>query len=70
MGPWNFDAVLQQCPNIVTAEMNQTLNAEITMEEVHNAVFQMGPLKAPGSDGLNGQFYQHHWEDIKQGVFD
>lgn len=70
MGPRNFDPVLQQCPNIVTAEMNQTLNAEITTEEVHNAVFQMGPLKAPGSDGLNGQYYQHHWEDIKQGVFD
>lgn len=42
VGPWNFDPVLQQCPSIVTAEMNQLLNVEITMEDVHSAVFQMG----------------------------
>lgn len=39
--------------------------AAISSEEVKEAVFQLGSLKALGPDGLNGQFYQHFWEDIK-----
>jgi len=49
--------------------MNDDLLKPTTLEEVKEAVFQLGALKAPGSDGLNGQFYQHAWEDIKVDLF-
>jgi len=39
------------------------------MDEVKKAVFQMGATKAPGPDGLCGQFYHHYWTDIQQDVF-
>lgn len=39
------------------------------MEEVRKAVFQMGPLKAPGSDGFPGLFYQKYWEVVGDDVF-
>lgn len=50
-------------------EMNQKLTEAVTMKEVKEAVFQLGAMKAPGPDGMNGQFYQHHWEDLQQDVF-
>ncbi|XP_030477324.1 uncharacterized protein LOC115694334 [Syzygium oleosum] len=43
--------------------------AKVTMEEIKAAVFQMGATKAPGPDGLNGQFFQKHWEHVNQDVY-
>lgn len=39
------------------------------MEEVREAVFQMGALKAPGPDGFNGLFYQNAWDIIQTDLF-
>ncbi|XP_024004906.1 uncharacterized protein LOC112082048 [Eutrema salsugineum] len=36
----------------------------ITDNEVKEAVFQMGPDKAPGADGFTAAFYQQFWEQI------
>lgn len=69
-GHRNFHPVLQQCPTLVTDEMNTNLIAKVTLTEIHQAVFAMGPLKAPGPDGLNGLFYQKNWESIKMGLFE
>jgi len=41
----------------VTLEMNQTLMAEFTVEEISSAMNQMPPLKAPGPDGFSACFY-------------
>ncbi|KAA3473187.1 reverse transcriptase [Gossypium australe] len=33
-------------------------------QEVHNALFEMTPLKALGVDGLHAQFYQNQWNIV------
>jgi len=57
VGQRNFQPVLDQCPSPVNEEMNSHLMETVQIEEVEEAVFQLGALKAPGPDGLNGQFY-------------
>lgn len=69
VGPRNFQPVLDQCPSPVNEEMNKQMLENVTMEEVKEAVFQLGALKASGPDGLNGHFYQHFWEELKHEVF-
>lgn len=43
--------------------MNKKLMRPISPKEIKNAVFQMGPLKAPGPDGFPGMFYQKYWQE-------
>lgn len=55
-------------PRLVTNEMNDNLLLHVTNAEIRKAVFHMGALKAPGPDGLNGLFYQNHWDTIKHDI--
>ncbi|XP_072058188.1 uncharacterized protein [Arachis hypogaea] len=64
----NCEPALRNIPGRVTEDMNRKLISEVTEDEVRKAVFSMGSLKAPGLDGLNGMFYQKHWEIIKKEV--
>lgn len=41
----------------------------VTQEELRQAVFQLGATKSPGPDGLNGLFYQHYWDILKEDLF-
>ncbi|OMO59554.1 reverse transcriptase [Corchorus capsularis] len=59
---------LEYVPQLVTAAMNEEITKEVTEEEIMEAAFQMGALKAPGPDGYNGAFYQGYWEIIKTAV--
>lgn len=52
----------------VTAAMNENLCKEFTDEEIADALFQIGPLKAPGPDGFPVRFYQRNWATIKSDV--
>ena len=61
-GVQNMDAVLDHVPRKVSAEMNASLCAPYTNEEVKIALFQMFPTKAPGPDGFPAHFYQRHWD--------
>ena len=55
-------------PCSISDEMNQSLNAEYTREEVVTALKQMEPLKAPGPDGLPPLFFQHYWQLVGDDV--
>ena len=40
------------------------LNRPFTSEEIREAAFQIGPLKAPGCDGKPGIFFQKFWHIV------
>ncbi|XP_024310402.1 uncharacterized protein LOC112268687 [Brachypodium distachyon] len=55
-------AVLHTVPRKVTDAMNADLSALFTAIEVKEALFQMFPTKAPGSNGFPAHFFQRNWE--------
>lgn len=48
--------------------MNATLTKTVTPEEVGDALFQIGPLKAPSPDGFPARFFQRNWDVVKEDV--
>lgn len=57
-----MEAVLAHVPVKVTNQMNDTLCAAYTAEEVKVALFQMFPTKSPGPDDFPAHFYQRYWD--------
>ena len=49
----------------VTAQENLDLIRPVTVNEIHTALFDMDPHKAPGPDGFGASFFQDHWHIIK-----
>jgi hypothetical protein len=64
----NSDLLISMTQGKVTTEMNEKLYKEFTDEEIGDALFQIGPLKAPGVDGFPARFYQRNWGTIKEEV--
>jgi hypothetical protein len=52
----------------VSAETNEESCKDFTSDEISDALFQIGPLKAPGPNGFPGHFFQKNWEVLKQDV--
>jgi hypothetical protein len=48
--------------------MNHDLCRDFSDEEIGDALFQIGPLKAPVVDGFPARFYQRNWSTIKTQV--
>ncbi|KAJ1429504.1 Reverse transcriptase domain [Sesbania bispinosa] len=67
-GPVNFRGCEDAVKRKVTDTINEELMRPITEEEVKKATFSMGAMKAPGPGGLNGLFFQNHWEALKTDV--
>ena len=65
---------MKECLNVVprkvTLDMYDTLSSEFSVEEVKMVLFQMGPAKAPGPDGMNALFYQRFWHVVGDTVVD
>lgn len=55
----NFEDVISLIDPAVTTECNKNRVKELSREEVRKLVFEMGALKAHGSDGFPGLFYQN-----------
>ncbi|KAL0011169.1 hypothetical protein SO802_006277 [Lithocarpus litseifolius] len=69
-----MEECLNAVPNKVIDNMQEVLLGEFTAEEVKEALFQMGPTKAPGPDGMNALFYQKFWhivgDDVVSAILD
>lgn len=52
----------------ITEEMNRKLTEPFSEEEISDALFQIGPLKAPGPDGFPARFFQKNWGILKEDV--
>jgi hypothetical protein len=64
----NSDILIDLIQEKVSPEMNIDLCKDFTDEEIGDALFQIGPLKAPGVDGFPAQFYQRNWGTLKEEV--
>jgi hypothetical protein len=51
------DTILDEILPQISQEMNEKLCEEFYDEEIGNALFQIGPLKAPGRDGFPARFF-------------
>jgi len=48
--------------------MREILSNEYSANEIKVVLFQMGPTKAPGRDGMNALFYQKFWHIVGNDV--
>ena len=53
---------------LVNDDMNEELCKPFSEEEISDALFQIGHLKAPGPDGFPARFFQRNWGLIKQDI--
>ncbi|KAI5342265.1 hypothetical protein L3X38_010140 [Prunus dulcis] len=67
-GPRNWGNILVFVPTIISDDINSTLLAPVSNEEIRIIVFQMGALKSPGPDGFSGIFYQKYWSIVGNDV--
>jgi hypothetical protein len=49
----------------LSADENNLLTANFSMEDIHDAIFQMDHNKSPGPHDFPAEFYQHFWGVIK-----
>jgi hypothetical protein len=61
-GVSNMQEVLDVVPVKVTKWMNSSLLKPFEEQEVKDALFQMFPTKAPGTDGYPAHFFQTLWD--------
>ena len=66
--PEECDEILNAISPSLNEEMNDMLCKNFTREEVEFTLDQMGPLKAPGDDGMPALFYQKFWDIVGNDV--
>jgi hypothetical protein len=47
----------------------ETLELDVSIEEIENALEILKPIKSPGQNGIISEFYITHWEQIKDEFF-
>jgi hypothetical protein len=66
----NADPIIQLIEPKVGDEINGKLCADFSDKEIADALFQLGPLKAPGKDGFPARFLQRNWLQLKEEVME
>jgi hypothetical protein len=64
----NPQGVVNLFSPIITEEMNYGRIKPYSAEEISDALFQIGPLKAPGSDGFPARFFQRNWSVMREDI--
>jgi hypothetical protein len=54
--------------NNINEDVNEQFCKGFTAEEISDALFQIGPLKAPGPDGFPARFFQRNWGVLKDEI--
>ena len=62
------DPVIDLIQTRVTDSMNDGLCTDFSDKEIADALFQIGPLKAPGPDGFPARFFQRNWAVMREQV--
>ena len=60
--------VVNLVESVISEEDNRRLCLPFSDKEISDALFQIGPLKAPGLDGFPAQFFQRNWSFLKESV--
>jgi hypothetical protein len=58
----NHASIIELLQEKITQDMNEQLCKDFSDKEIADALFQIGPIKAPGPDGFPAFFYQRNWE--------
>lgn len=56
--------------NCISSETNEKLIANVSKDEVLNAMSSIGSLKAPGPDGIHAAFYHNYWSIVGNSVYE
>lgn len=67
-GSSDVEEVLSAVKSRVTASMNNTLTPSFSNQEIKQALFDMGPSKAPGADGMTAGFFQRYWDVVGEDI--
>ncbi|KAF7135390.1 hypothetical protein RHSIM_Rhsim08G0109800 [Rhododendron simsii] len=59
---------VEAIPSKLTDDMNRSLTRSVTDLEIHTALMDMGPSKAPGVDGMTALFYHSYWSTVGEDV--
>jgi hypothetical protein len=62
------DELLHLIEPMVLEETNNLLCMDFSDEEIADALFQIGPLKALGTDGFPVKFFQKNWSIVKEDI--
>lgn len=65
MTPYKLRGLFPKLDSNVIANLGR----DVTIEEVHDALFGMKPMKSPGVDGLPALFFQHQWSVVGPSVY-